>query len=54
MLADLVLVDGDPTRDITDIRKVALVITRGYAISPTAVWKELGVKPFVDAEPEVK
>jgi hypothetical protein len=54
MLADLVLVDGDPTRDITDIRKVALVITRGYAISPTAVWKELGVKPFVDSEPEVK
>jgi hypothetical protein len=54
MLADLVLVDGDPTRDITDIRKVALVITRGYAISPTAVWKELGVKPFVDAEPQVK
>jgi hypothetical protein len=54
MLADLVLVDGDPTKDITDLRKVALVITRGYAISPTAVWRELGVKPFVDAEPEVK
>jgi hypothetical protein len=52
MLADLVLVDGDPTKDITDLRKVALVITRGYAISPTAVWRELGVKPFVDAEPK--
>ena len=28
-LADLVLVDGDPTKDIADIRKVALVITQG-------------------------
>jgi hypothetical protein len=54
MLADLVLVDGDPTQDITDLRKVALVITRGYAISPSAVWRELGVKPFVESEPVVK
>jgi hypothetical protein len=54
MLADLVLVDGDPTRDIDDIRKVALVITQGRMVSPSKVYRALGVRPFVDAEPVVK
>ena len=27
--ADLLLLDGDPTRNIEDLRKVALVMTRG-------------------------
>jgi hypothetical protein len=53
-LADLVLVDGDPTRDIGDLRKVALVITQGRVISPSAVHKALGIAPFVDAEPTVR
>jgi hypothetical protein len=54
MLADLVLVDGDPTTDISAVRKVALVITRGYAISPSAVYEALGVRPFVADEPTVR
>jgi hypothetical protein len=54
MLADLVLVDGDPTTDISAVRKVALVITRGYAISPSAVYEALGVRPFVSGEPAVR
>jgi hypothetical protein len=41
-LADLVLVDGDPTQDIGDLRKVVLVITQGKAISPSEVYKALG------------
>jgi len=45
--ADLVLVDGDPTRDISAIRKIALVLTQGRVVSPTAVYTELGIKPFV-------
>ena len=53
-LADLVLVDGDPTRNIADIRKVAAVITRGYLVYPHEIDKELGIKPFVTGAPELK
>ncbi|MYM40637.1 amidohydrolase family protein [Pseudoduganella sp. CY13W] len=52
-LADLVLVDGDPTRDIADLRKVAAVITRGYLVSPREIDAELGIAPFVGATPKV-
>jgi len=53
-LADLVLVDGDPTRNIGDIRKVAAVITRGYLVYPHEVDKELGIAPFVKDAPALR
>jgi hypothetical protein len=48
-----VLVDGDPTRDIADVRKVVLVITQGKIASPPDVDRELGIAPFVSAAPAV-
>jgi hypothetical protein len=51
--ADLILVDGDPTTNISDIRKVALVLTQGKWISPSEVYGELGVQPFVEHVPAV-
>lgn len=49
--ADLVLIEGDPTADISAIRKVALVITQERSIEPAAVFRELGIKPFVNDSP---
>lgn len=53
-LADLILIDGDPTRNIEDIRKVALVITRGKLIYPNEINQAIGVKPFVLSPPRLR
>jgi Amidohydrolase family len=47
--ADLILIDGDPTRDISTIRNVALVLQDGDAYYPAELYAELGVKPFAPA-----
>ena len=53
-LADLLLVDGDPTQDIADVRKVALVLTQGHWISPPEVHEALGIRPFAEHPPAVR
>lgn len=45
--ADLVLVDGDPVADIRAIRRIALVIKGGQALSPSALYQAMGIRPFV-------
>ena len=52
-LADLVLVDGDPTKDIQDVRKVAAVITRGYLVYPGEIDAALGIVPFATDAPRL-
>ena len=46
--ADVILVDGDPTANISDIRKVALVLKDGNAYYPSEIDTALGIKPFAD------
>jgi len=52
--ADLILVDGDPTANIADIRKVALVITQDSMLMPAQLQQALGIAPFVKDAPALQ
>lgn len=53
-LADLVLVEGDPTVNIADLRKVALVVTQGSLFVPAQLHQALGIAPFVANAPKLQ
>lgn len=42
-LADLLIVDGDPARNISDIRRATLVIKDGNVYEPAALYRSIGV-----------
>jgi len=44
-LADVVLMDGDPTQDIGDINKIKTVIKGGKVYDPAAIEKAFGIAP---------
>jgi len=44
-LADMVLIDGDPTQNIRDIDKITTVIKGGKVYDPAAIEKALGIAP---------
>jgi hypothetical protein len=45
--ADLILIDGNPTQDISAIRKISLVMKDGVVFYPAEVYEAVGVKRFV-------
>jgi hypothetical protein len=45
-LADLILVDGNPSENISDIRRVVLTIKDGKIFNPKSLYESLGIKHF--------
>jgi imidazolonepropionase-like amidohydrolase len=43
--ADVILVDGNPLENISDIRKVSAVFAAGKMYQPAALWSSVGFKP---------
>lgn len=44
-LADLILIEGDPTKNISDISRVMTVIKDGRVYDPAAIYRALGITP---------
>jgi imidazolonepropionase-like amidohydrolase len=44
-LADMVMIDGNPVANISDVRKTALVIKDGIVYKPGELYAELGIQP---------
>ena len=44
-IADVVLVDGHPEENISDVRKTVLVVKDGAIYKPAELYKQLGVQP---------
>ena len=50
-LADFILVDGDPTKDISKIRNVRMTMKGGVAYYPAEIYTYLNVEPFSPPPP---
>ena len=44
-LADMILVDGDPSKNISDINRITTVVKGGKVYDPAAIEKALGIAP---------
>ncbi|MEA2462679.1 MAG: hypothetical protein QOJ98_426 [Acidobacteriota bacterium] len=44
-LADFIIVDGDPTQNMSDIRRIVTVVKDGLVFDPDALYAAVGVRP---------
>jgi hypothetical protein len=45
-LADVILVDADPTGNIASIRDISMVMKEGVVYYPAEIYEALGIRPF--------
>lgn len=50
-LADFILVDGDPTADISALRKNRMTMVGGVAYYPAEIYEHLAIRPFAAPPP---
>ena len=43
--ADVLVVDGDPLRSVSDVRKVWLTLAKGRPYRPALLWRSVGFTP---------
>lgn len=48
-LADFILLPGDPTRDLRELHRIAMVVKDGTLYFPSEIYPTFGVKPFAAA-----
>ncbi|MCP3734263.1 amidohydrolase family protein [Sphingomonas sp. RP10(2022)] len=48
-LADFILLPGDPTRDLAELHRIAMVVKDGTIYFPSEIYPAFGVKPFAAA-----
>jgi Amidohydrolase family len=47
--ADFLLLPGDPTKDLRELHRIAMVVKDGTIYFPAEIYPAFGVKPFADA-----
>jgi hypothetical protein len=50
-LADFILIEGDPTRDISAVRRNRMTMVGGVAYFPAEIFEHLAIRPFASSPP---
>ncbi len=46
--ADFFLVPGDPTKDLSQLRQIRMVVSDGVVYFPAEIYPSFGIRPFTE------
>jgi imidazolonepropionase-like amidohydrolase len=52
--ADFFLVPGDPTQDLSELRRIRMVVSDGVVYYPSEIYPWFGIRPFSEAPEQVQ